>query len=69
MAVVVSGAMIAGSDVNDHVWCHTLEDVLDEMSQMKLPLIEKRGEGPMHKCEVRLTLHGESKLHLISKED
>lgn len=69
MAVLVSDAMVAGLDVNDHVWVHTLEDVLNEMSLMTPPLLEKRGGGPMYKCEVRLTSFGGSKQRLIGNED
>lgn len=56
---VVSDAMCAGLDANDPVQVSTLEAILDEMVQMASPLIEKRGVGPMHKSEVRLTLQGQ----------
>lgn len=61
----LSDAMIAGQDVSDPLSANTLEAVLNEMTQMPRPLIEKRGAGPMHKCDVRLTSYGQRKLSQI----
>ncbi|GAB5486280.1 MAG: hypothetical protein Pars93KO_27140 [Parasphingorhabdus sp.] len=65
MARTVGDAMCVGWEVNDYVGVDTLETILGEMAGASRPLIEKKGDGPMHKCEVRLTPIGESKLHLI----
>lgn len=67
MARSIGDAMVAGGNVDDHVPVNTLEATLNEMAKMPHPLIEKRGVGPMHKCDVRLTAQGQRKLRQISE--
>ncbi|MFZ5962158.1 hypothetical protein ACOXXX_04335 [Thalassococcus sp. BH17M4-6] len=65
MIRTLSDAMIAGDDAHDAIRLYSLEASLNEMVQMPDPLIEKRGEGPIRNCEVRLTSLGQRKLSLI----